>query len=100
MQKYYLSKDQLRIAWVDNFGHAKPDSEVKSKCMDALSILENEGHSITHINIDLGEIFNAWHNLFSVSAFTSHEEEYKNNKNQFAWYTQEAFENAISISAT
>ena len=31
LQKYYLSKDQLRIAWVDNFGHAKPDSEVKTK---------------------------------------------------------------------
>ena len=100
LQKYYLSKDQLRIAWVDNFGHAKPDSEVKAKCLNTLSVLENEGYAITHINIDFGEIFNAWHNLFSVSAYTSHEEEYKDSKNKFAWYTQEAFENAKSISAT
>ena len=37
LQKTY-SKNKLNIAWIDNFGHAKPDSDVKAKCLNTLSL--------------------------------------------------------------
>jgi Asp-tRNA(Asn)/Glu-tRNA(Gln) amidotransferase A subunit family amidase len=103
IEEYYKethSKEKLNIAWVNNFGDVNPSNEIKEKCLNSLSILEKTGHTITEIKIDLGEIFDAWFNIFSVSTYIGHEENYKNNKDKFAWYTQEAFENAKNISST
>ena len=94
------SKKQLNIAWIDNFGSVTPNTERKTSCLNALSQLEKDGHTITPVKFELNEIFKSWFNIFSVGTYIGHEEDYKKNKKKFAWYTQEAFENAINISAT
>lgn len=94
------SKKQLNIAWIDNFGSVTPNTEITTSCLNALSQLEKDGHTITPVKFELNEIFKSWFNIFSVGTYIGHEEDYKKNKKKFAWYTQEAFENAINISAT
>ena len=74
------SKKQLNIAWIDNFGSVTPNTEITTSCLNALSILENDGHTITPVKFELDEIFKSWFNIFSVGTYIGHEEDYKNNK--------------------
>jgi len=94
-------KKHLNIAWIDNFGYAMPNDDIRTECLNAIKLLEKEGHKIHPIKFDLHDIFNAWFNIFSVSTYMAgHAEDYKNHKNKFAWYTQDAFDNAMNLSAT
>tara|TARA_B100000029_G_scaffold189996_2_gene187884 strand:- start:59315 stop:60760 length:1446 start_codon:yes stop_codon:yes gene_type:complete len=94
-------KKQLNIAWIDNFGYAMPNDDIRTQCLNTINFLEKEGHTINPIKFDLHDIFKAWFNIFSVGTYMGgHKEDYKNHRDKFAWYTQEAFDNAISLSAT
>ena len=94
-------KKHLNIAWINNFGHAMPNDDIRIECLNTIKLLEKEGHTIHPIKFDLHDIFNAWFNIFSVSTYMAgHAEDYKNHRDKFAWYTQEAFDNVINLSAT
>ena len=47
------SKKQLNIAWIDNFGSVTPNTEIKSSCLNALSQLEKDGHTITPVQFGI-----------------------------------------------
>ena len=88
----------LRIAWSPDFGYAPVDDEVARTTATAAKAFEEMGATVEETDLDVGEPFDAFWDLFSTISLARAGTFPEEHHDELTWYGKETYERGAGVS--
>ena len=88
----------LRIAWSPDFGYAPVDDEVARTTATAAKAFEEMGATVEETDLDVGEPFDAFWDLFSTISLARAGAFPEEHHDELTWYGKETYERGAGVS--